>query len=268
MHKCLAPCQQRCTDAEYHAEAQRSLAFLKTRGESLAAEHEAARDAASADMLFEEAAAAHVRATKAKSTGAVADALIGPLDALRAVLLVPLRTPAETPEVQIFLFADGCLRGPERVSVLGVRLAKKQAEVGSSLFAQPRMVSAVALNEAPPPPSSDTAVAADNPGKIEASPEERLAAAIAHLEEGPGAQDTAVLGDHLALLRRWYYRPEKQRAGVLFQAERGVWPLRRMVHAAAKLATPDPARNEPSTPVSKPLEADASQATPTAEKFS
>ena len=140
MHKCLAPCQERCTDAEYRGEAARTLLFLKTRGESLIAEHEAVRDQSSADMLFEAAAAAHASAAKAKSTGAIADALVGPLDTLRAVLLVPLRVPGEVPEVQVFLFADGCLRGPERLSVLGVRLAKKQAEVGSSLFAQPQML--------------------------------------------------------------------------------------------------------------------------------
>ncbi|WP_419806053.1 excinuclease ABC subunit C [Terriglobus sp.] len=274
MHKCLAPCQQRCTDAEYHAEAERSLAFLKTRGESLAAEHESARDAASADMLFEEAAAAHARATKAKSTGAIADALVGPLDALRAVLLVPLRVPGETPEVQVFVFADGCLRGPERVSLLGVRLARKQAEVGSSLFAQPHMVSAVSLDASRGGASGeDTAPAANSPEpthpSIQVTPEERMAAAIARLEEGPGAQETATLGDYLALLRRWYYRPEKQRNGLLFQPDRGAWPLRRMVHGAAKLATPEPVRVE--TPAAAAGATDTTappEATLTAERFS
>lgn len=267
MHKCLAPCQQRCTDAEYHGEAERTLEFLKTRGESLAAEYEAARDVASADMLFEEAAAAHTRAAKAKSTGSIADALVGPLDGLRAVLLVPLRVPGEVPEVQLFVFANGCLRGPERVSVLGVRLSKKQADVGSSLFAQPRMLNAVALDEKPSEqmadPSATSAVA-----KIETSPEERLAAAIARLEEAPGAQDTAALGDHLALLRRWYYRPEKQRSGVLFQPERDAWPLRRMVHAAAKLATPEQVRGDSDAVPSGTAIPEASQATPSPQQFS
>ena len=242
MHKCLAPCQQRCTDAEYHAEARRTLAFLETRGSSLAGEHEAARDAASGDMLFEEAAAAHARATKAKNTGAGADPLVGPLDRLRAVLLIPLRESADAPEVQVFLFSDGLLRGPERLSLLGVRLAKEQAEVGSSLFAQPRMLAARALD-----PASSNAVSQE-PRSVEdavqISPEERMLAAIARLEEESGTTDTAVLGDHLAILRRWYYRPEKQRAGVLLQPERDSWPARKLVRAAAKLAMPGPVRSE------------------------
>ncbi len=258
MHKCMAPCQARCTDAEYHAEAERTLLFLKTRGDSLAAEHEAARDLASADMLFEEAAAAHTRATKARSTGSIADPLVGPLDALRAVLLVPLRVPEETPEAQVFVFADGCLRGPERVSLLGVRLAKEQAEVGSSLFAQPHMLTAVALDSS----SSTTGAAQTNTphDAVEVSPEERMLAAIARLEDGPAATDMAMLGDHLAILRRWYYRPEKQRSGVLLRPERDAWPVRKLVRAAAKLAMPEPARPEESD-TSVPVAATGAQAT-------
>ncbi|GAA3759712.1 excinuclease ABC subunit C [Terriglobus aquaticus] len=237
MHKCMAPCQQRCTDAEYHREAERALQFLNTAGQSLAAEHEAERDRASADMLFEQAAAAHARAAKAKSTGAIADALVGPLDRLRAVLLVPLRVATDVPQVQVFLFADGCLRGPELVSVLGVRLAKEQVEVGSSLFAQPRMMAAVALDA---PGQHSEASSANAANAAELSPEERMLAVIAKLEDTAGASDTATLGDHLAMLRRWYYRPEKQRAGVLFQPERDAWPVRKLVRAAAKLAAPEP----------------------------
>lgn len=236
MHKCLAPCQQRCTDAEYSAEADRTLQFLKTRGESLAAEHEVTRDRASADMQFEEAAAAHARAAKAKTTGALADALIGPLDALRAVLLVPSRVPRSSPEVQVFLFADGSLRGPEHLSLLGVRLAKEQAEVGSSLFAQPRMLAAVPIGSTP----AEGGSAAQEGAEVTISPEERMLAAITRLEEAPGAVDVATLGDYLAMLRRWYYRPEKQRIGVLMRPERDAWPVRKLVRAAAKLASPEP----------------------------
>ncbi len=225
MHKCMAPCQVRCTDAEYHAESERVLAFLQTRGESLALECESKRDEASGEMLFEEAAALHGKAVKARQVGGISDTLVRPLQELRAVLLVPRREPGDVPEVQVFLFADGCLRGPEVVSLLGVRLAKEQSEVGSSLFAQPRMVHAVTEKD---PPSA----------VHEVSPEERMLQGISKLEGNSGAQDMATLGDHLALLRRWYYRPEKQRAGVLFQRERDAWPVRKMVRAAAKLAIP------------------------------
>ncbi len=224
MHKCMAPCQARCTDEQYKAEAQRTLAFLKTSGESLTGELETERDRASADMLFEEAAAMHERVVKVKAVAKIADDLIQPLDALRAVLLLPL-LHEQDPRVHVFVFADGCLRGPEVVSLLGVRLAKEQEEVGSSLFAQPMMLAPVPL---------------DGKGTVlsEGSAEQRLLAAVARLEGESGAQDTATLGDHLAMLRRWYYRPEKKRVGVLFQREKDAWPVRKMVRAGAKLLMP------------------------------
>ena len=89
MHKCMAPCQARCSDEQYGAEAERTLLFLKTNGASRIAELQAERDTASLDMQFEEAAAAHARMLKAKATAAFADDLVRPIDALRTVLLVP-----------------------------------------------------------------------------------------------------------------------------------------------------------------------------------
>ncbi len=231
MHKCMAPCQARCTGEEYGAEAQRALMFLKTGGASRIAELEAERDRASADMLFETAAAAHTQLQKVKSAAALADDLVRPLDELRTVLLIPLPAKADSgPRAHLFVFAGGRLRGPEIVSLLGVRLAKEQSAVGSSLFAQPMMLSAVPLDGVVPL-GTDNAGASDT----STSAEERMLAAIARLEDGAPTADMAELGDHLALLRRWYYRPEKQRAGALFFRERDAWPVRRMVRAAAKL---------------------------------
>ena len=94
----------------------------------------------------------------------------------------------------------------------------------------------------------------------DALPEQRLAAVIERLEDAPGAQDAATLGDHLALLRRWYYRPEKQRSGTLFQRERDAWPLRRMVYAAAKLAAPEPPAAEVAVSAAQASSAEGSSA--------
>jgi len=39
-----------------------------------------------------------------------------------------------------------------------------------------------------------------------------------------------MLSDHLSLLRRWYYRPEKQRRGeIFFPNADGGWPVRRIL---------------------------------------
>jgi hypothetical protein len=50
-----------------------------------------------------------------------------------------------------------------------------------------------------------------------------------------------MLSDHLSLLRRWFYRPEKQRAGeIFFPNEDGSWPVRRILRGAARMALGEP----------------------------
>ena len=243
MGKCIRPCQARCSDESYRAEAERALDFLRTRGASLVTEAEREREHASTGMMFEEAAAAHGRVGKARSVAVIADPLVQPLDELRAIVLVPLAPSAKdhVPRAQIFLFADGVLRGPEIISLLGVRLAKEQAEVGSSLFAQPLMLAPVPLetSEKRPPedvsPPREIRALPHGPGSHAGSAEEQMLGAVTRLEELPGAEGIADLGDHLAMLRRWYYRPEKQREGLLFQRENDAWPVRRILRAAAKV---------------------------------
>jgi hypothetical protein len=90
------------------------------------------------------------------------------------------------------------------------------------------------------------------------SPELRAATLIASLEEKASTPtDLATLSDHLSLLRRWYYRPEKQRTGEVFfpRAEgsfpksdgpnaegsnKGAWPIRRILNGAARMSLGDP----------------------------
>ncbi len=57
-----------------------------------------------------------------------------------------------------------------------------------------------------------------------------------------GVSDLALLSDHLSLLRRWYYRPEKQRAGEVFLPNAaGEWPVRRILRGAARMVLGEPA---------------------------
>ena len=183
-------------------------------------------------------------------------------------------TTSEHPEqAAIFLLTAGCLDGPTRLSTLGVRAVREQTAVGSSLFAQPLMLAAIPLASepppqdvpAPPPPDPAPALPA-NPSQNEAfasthtitpgplappiaahalSPEDRARAVLAQLEHihqtHAGPPDVALLSDHLALLRRWYYRPEKQRTGeLLLPNPDGSWPIRRILNAAARAALGDP----------------------------
>jgi excinuclease ABC subunit C len=165
------------------------------------------------------------------------------------------------PAAAIFLLQAGCITGPARLSTLGVRAVKEQTSVGSSLFAQPLMLEAIPLeapsadaqpttNPGAPCLASETwADAAEPPAAAPAlSPELRATNLIASLEEqassttaGPAQPDLATLSDHLSLLRRWYYRPEKHRSGeVFFPREDHSWPVRRILRGAARMALGDP----------------------------
>ena len=81
------------------------------------------------------------------------------------------------------------------------------------------------------------------------SPELRATTLIATLEQQASTPtDLATLSDHLSLLRRWYYRPEKQRTGEVFfprdesaAAKRETsWPIRRILRGAARMALGEP----------------------------
>jgi hypothetical protein len=231
MKKCMEPCKQACSPEQYAAEALAVKAFFDTGGESMLAQIGAEREVASTEMEFEKAAALHVQWQKVKAAASLADEIVRPVPALNAVIVQEAAVPeGEHPEqAAIFLLKGGCLAGPERLSTLGVRAVKEQTSVGSSLFAQPLMLHAVPL-EAEPVTAAE-------------SPEERANALLGELGERiGGANDLAVLSDHLSLFRRWYYRPEKQRAGEIFLPNAdGVWPVRRILRGAARMVLGEPA---------------------------
>ena len=263
MKRCMAPCNTGCSAEDYGAEARAVSAFLDTHGESLLAEVAASRAQASEEMDFERAAELHTRWEKVRAAAGLADDLVRPIPQLRAVVAQPLAAPrfaphrevpsadpasplladaAQAEAASIFLLQGGYLAGPERLSTLGVRAVREQTSVGSSLFAQPLMLQAVPL---------PGAVSASVAGVDSDSPETRAEAALTHLEARAtlgrsadplnGTLDSATLSDHLSLFRRWYYRPEKQRAGeVLLPNPDGSWPIRKLLRAAARSALGEP----------------------------
>jgi excinuclease UvrABC nuclease subunit len=228
MKKCLEPCKEACTPEQYAAEASAVKAFFNTHGESMLAELIAAREQASAEMEFEKAAALHAQWQKVKAAAALADWIVRPVPELQAVIVQKTAAGEEEAEAAVFLLHGGCIAGPERLSTLGVRAVKEQTSVGSSLFAQPLMLQAVPLEGGGTAPSD--------------SPEERAKAVIERLKANASeANDLAVLSDHLSLLRRWYYRPEKQRVGEIFLPNTdGAWPVRRILRGAARMVLGEP----------------------------
>ncbi len=233
MKRCMAPCNLASTAEQYGAEAQAVEAFLRTHGESMLAAIATERERASAEMEFEQAAMLHERYQKVKAAATLADELVRPIAEVRAVVVQAAADDGDTAaqDAAVFLFENGCLAGPARLSTLGVRAVKEQTSVGSSLFAQPLMLEAVPL-EGVPVASGD-------------SPEVRAKSVLEELgtrtkSEGRAPEVLAV-SDHLSLLRRWYYRPEKQRAGEVFLPNPdGSWPPRRILRGAARLTIGEP----------------------------
>jgi excinuclease ABC subunit C len=232
MKMCLAPCYKGCTDERYSEESAAVERFLATRGESRLVTLEAEREAASANLEFEAAAAIHAQVQKVEAVHALASELVRPLSRLRAVIL---QASAQAGEVAVFLFEDGRLRGPVGFSTLGMRIQNEQSG-SSSLFAQPLAIE-------PVPEAGDREQETGN--SPEAAPvkvargmlEGRMEAVLASLGKGSGSPSATVRQAHLALLKRWYYRPEVRRVGEVFFPDReGGWPVKALLRGVGRVA--------------------------------
>jgi excinuclease UvrABC nuclease subunit len=240
MKMCMEPCKGACSREEYATEAARVRAFLETNGESMLAELAQKREAASEAMDFEGAAALHKQWEKVKTATGFADEIVRPLTELRALIVqaaAPTADESAREAANVFAFEQGRIVGPERLSTLGVRAVREQTAVGSSLFAQPLMIAAVPERELGSEGVSEL-------GNAVLTPEERARAVIERLQERvreAGVPEIEERADYLALLRRWYYRPEKQRAGaILLPNPDGSWPVRRLLNGAAREALGPP----------------------------
>ena len=241
MNKCLAPCNQACTPegaAAYAAEAAAVEAFFATHGESLLTQLTAEREQASAGLDFERAAQLHAQFLRVKSAASLADPLVQPIPRLRALILQKAVAEPRKPDPVILSEA----RSAESKDL---RFAEPDTEPEPSaavfLLASGSLVGPARL--APAAPTNPVPASDSNPEATPSlNPELRAANLIASLERQTStAPDLATLSDHLSLLRRWYYRPEKQRIGeVFFPREDAIWPIRRILNAAARISLGDP----------------------------
>jgi excinuclease UvrABC nuclease subunit len=231
MKMCLAPCYQGCTDERYGEEAAAVQSFMATRGESRLVTLRTERDEASAKLEFEAAAALHSQVQRVEAVRALAAELVRPLSQLRAVIL---QASANPDEVAVFLFGNGRLRGPAGFSTLGMRIQNEQSG-STSLFAQP--VAIEPIPEAPIAEALPSETASDAPVKVARGLlETRLETALASLA-GPTRTSSATLRQgHLALLKRWYYRPEARRTGeIFFPDTEGRWPVKAILRGVGRV---------------------------------
>jgi len=257
MKMCLAPCYQGCSDERYAEEAEAVKQFLATRGESRLVQLRTQRDTASANLEFESAAAAHTQVVRVESVRALASELVRPLAQLRAVVLQASAVPGE---VAVFLYENGRLSGPAGFSTLGMRIQNEQSG-STSLFAHPMAIEAIpeapSLEAEPEkeissgakapldsigftrglkPPSPS--VEAEEPIKLaRGTLEARMEAALAALAAPSQSLSPTLRQGHLALLKRWYYRPEIRRSGeIFFPDAEGRWPIKAILRGVGRVA--------------------------------
>jgi excinuclease UvrABC nuclease subunit len=275
MKMCLAPCYQGCTDERYAAEAAAVEGFLATRGDSRLVVLRASRDEASANLEFEAAASLHAQVQRVEAVRALAPELVRPLSQLRAVILqasanpdevavflfenARLRGPAAFPTLGMRIQNEqsgstSLFAHPVAIEPIPESAQPEQAaEDNSRLGEMPDKNSAGAKARAefedlparlkscpdaslPSPATSEggtTAQAKVPRGLLEA----RMEAALAELRDSGQTPSPTLRQGHLALLKRWYYRPEARRTGeIFFPDAEGRWPIKAMLRGVGRVA--------------------------------
>lgn len=202
MKMCLAPCFAGCTKEEYDVEVARLVQFLDTNGNSLRGAIEADRERASTELDFERAAALHKRIEKLDDVLRGRPELARHIQELDAVIL---QRAAEEQAIGVYVVHRG-------------RLAEPSFLRFGEIATQPRSAEHILKDYLEGTPSVP---ANDSNGQTTPA---QLAGSL------PGG-----LGEHLALLSRWYY--SNPREGEIFFRERD-WPYRKILRACSRLLNP------------------------------
>jgi excinuclease ABC subunit C len=188
MKMCLAPCFKGCSNEEYASEAGRVQAYFDSGGESLQREFSTQRDAESARMAFEEAAAIHLRLEKLKAVLGQLPRIVRRLERLTALIIQPSHLPDS---VAFFRVDGGAFSGSSAFCIQKSEQAKSESMESRVLIALEALRPAKTLS----------------------------------------AGETM---EHLALLKRWYYRGH--RLGEIFLADdKSVFPMRRIVRGIGRV---------------------------------
>jgi len=188
MKMCLAPCFKGCADDEYAVEVNRVQTYFDSAGDSLLRELSAEREAASARLAFEDAAAIHVRVEKLRPVVSQLPEIVQRLDRLSALMIQPSHIAGS---VAFFPMDCGRISGPIQFGIQAAEHTKSQS--------------------------------------MESRVQETL-------QSFPPAKTKSALEtmEHLALLKRWYYRGS--RTGEIFFADaKGELPMRRVVRGISRV---------------------------------
>ena len=231
MKMCLAPCYKGCTDERYTEESAAVESFFATRGESRLVTLKAQREQAAADLEFETAAAIHAQVQKVETVRALAAELVRPMSRLRAIILQPAASPGE---VAVFLYENGSMRGPAAFSTVGMRIQNEQSG-STSLFAQPLAIEPVVEEQQEAEKQEQAIKAATKAHRTML--ESRLDDLLTVLSTNQDSPSATVRQAHLALLKRWYYRPEAKRTGEIFFPDADDhWPIRPILRGIGRVA--------------------------------
>ncbi len=213
MKMCLAPCFKGCTDERYAEESARVERYFESGGHSLLVEISRARDEASERLEFEAAAVAHARLEKLKSVRSRVAEIVHRIDRLNGLLLQPSHLAGH---IALFRIAGGMLSGPIAFDLRA-----------RALKAEPKHP------EAAPQSDADSRSVPSQSASSTQSMEARIKELLRTVEptSPKSAQEWM---EHLAILKRWYYRTNKV-GEIFFEDEDGTLPMRRMVRAIGRV---------------------------------
>ena len=64
-----------------------------------------------------------------------------------------------------------------------------------------------------------------------------MEAILAELSKPTDSPSSTIRQGHLALLKRWYYRPEAKRSGEIFFPDgEGIWPIKALLRGVGRVA--------------------------------
>ena len=277
MKMCLAPCFAGCTKEEYDAEVARLVQFLDTSGNSLRTAIENDRERASSDLDFERAALLHKRVEKLDDALRLRPELARRIEDLNAVIL---QRAAEDQTIAAFALRCGRLGEPFFLRFAEIASQPRSAEhifkaylegyvastshipatseasvanalpnVGARFLGLSREGSASPSPNPESIPASEASPASPTPSQDSSGHSAADAVSRANQDsKAPSSTSREELGEHLALLSRWYYSNPCD--GEIFFREKE-WPYRKILRACSRLLNPKTA--EPATgPTSPP----------------